>query len=244
MMLVPFADNANHFCVENYFELFNSRLTKKALRKEKNFNNFEKCYFTKTKAKMNFFKHFKEDDEQQKENKVDANGNPTLPTFGCDIPQKKDTDPGKIPFSSLNYYKKVKYRDEIESIDPMEFVNFSKYKDTNIWDLKYISTSDDEDNDSEGDDDIAASDSDEEGEDEQEEMLSEAEQVNKMADKKLFLKNVEGQGEKVPEIVKQLKPTKQKRARVRYQMTYKTENGELVGEEGKRSLVLLYSARC
>ena len=121
----------------------------------------------------------------------------------------------------------------------MGFVNDPKYKDTNIWDLKYISTSDDEDNDSEGDDDIAASDSDEEeGEDEQEEMLSEAEQVNKMADKKLFLKNVEGQGNKVPEIVKQLKPTKQKRARVRYQMTYKTENGELVGEEGKRSLVL------
>lgn len=28
MMLVPFADNCNHFCVENYFELFNSRLTK------------------------------------------------------------------------------------------------------------------------------------------------------------------------------------------------------------------------
>jgi hypothetical protein len=42
MMLVPFADNCNHFCVENYFELFNSRLTRKALRKETNFNNFEK----------------------------------------------------------------------------------------------------------------------------------------------------------------------------------------------------------
>lgn len=41
MMLVPFADNCNHFNVENYFELFNSRLTKRALRKEKNFNNYD-----------------------------------------------------------------------------------------------------------------------------------------------------------------------------------------------------------
>ena len=193
MMLVPFADNANHFCVENFFELFNKRLTKKALNKEKNFNNFEKCYFTKTKEKMNFLKHFKEDEEPQKENK-DANGYPTMPTLGGDAPNKKDDDPGKLSFSALNYYKKIKFRDEIESIEPMKFVNDPKYKDTNIWDLKYISTSDDEDNDSEGDDDIAASDSDEEGEDEQEEFLDEAEQLNRITDKKLFRKNVEGQG--------------------------------------------------
>jgi hypothetical protein len=42
MMLVPFADNCNHFCVENYFELFNARLTRKALRKDALFNNHEK----------------------------------------------------------------------------------------------------------------------------------------------------------------------------------------------------------
>lgn len=42
MMLVPMADNCNHHCVENYFELFNSRLTKKMLQREKNFNNHEK----------------------------------------------------------------------------------------------------------------------------------------------------------------------------------------------------------
>lgn len=42
MMLVPMADNCNHHCVENYFELFNSRLTRRMLNKEKNFNNHEK----------------------------------------------------------------------------------------------------------------------------------------------------------------------------------------------------------
>ena len=41
LMLVPMADNCNHHCVENYFELFNSRLTKRMLNKEKNFNNHE-----------------------------------------------------------------------------------------------------------------------------------------------------------------------------------------------------------
>jgi hypothetical protein len=34
MMLVPFADNCNHFCLENYFELFNSRLAKASLNKQ------------------------------------------------------------------------------------------------------------------------------------------------------------------------------------------------------------------
>jgi hypothetical protein len=73
MMLVPFADNCNHFCVENYFELFNSRLTKRALRKETNFNNFEKQYFTKNKKKVNFLKHFKEDDEMKENKSIQQN---------------------------------------------------------------------------------------------------------------------------------------------------------------------------
>jgi len=64
MMLVPMADNCNHHCVENYFELFNARLSKKMLNGEKAFNNFEKSYFTRNKLKINFFKHFEEDDKE------------------------------------------------------------------------------------------------------------------------------------------------------------------------------------
>lgn len=63
MMLVPFADNLNHHCVENYFELFNYRLTKRWLKNERDFNNHEKCYFTKKKHEINFMKHFEEDDK-------------------------------------------------------------------------------------------------------------------------------------------------------------------------------------
>jgi len=50
MMLVPMADNCNHHCIENYFELFNSRLTKNVLTNHiKEFDNHEKQYFTKNK---------------------------------------------------------------------------------------------------------------------------------------------------------------------------------------------------
>ncbi len=60
MMLVPYADNCNHHCVENYFEMFNSRLARRQLRGEKNFTNFENEYFTRLKNQINFFKHFSE----------------------------------------------------------------------------------------------------------------------------------------------------------------------------------------
>ena len=79
----------------------------------------------------------------------------------------------------------------------MDFVTDPKYKDTNIWDLKYISTSDDEDNDSEGDDDIAASDSDSEEKSEEEESSEEEieeKRLQNITDKKLFQKKVKGQG--------------------------------------------------
>jgi hypothetical protein len=49
----------------------------------------------------------------------------------------------------------------------------------------------------------------------------------------MFEKKVKGQGAKVPDIVKRLAPKKTQREKIRYQYSYKTENGELVGEEPK-----------
>ena len=64
MMLVPCADNLNHHCVDNQFELFNSKLGKHTPDDDKSpLDNFEKQYFTPTKQKINFFKHFAEDDQ-------------------------------------------------------------------------------------------------------------------------------------------------------------------------------------
>tara|TARA_B110000285_G_scaffold222351_1_gene276413 strand:- start:344 stop:550 length:207 start_codon:yes stop_codon:yes gene_type:complete len=48
----------------------------------------------------------------------------------------------------MKYYKKLTLRDTCEKMQPMDFVNKEEFKDMNVWDLKYVSTSDDEDNDS------------------------------------------------------------------------------------------------
>jgi hypothetical protein len=123
MMLVPFADNCNHFCVENYFELFNARLTRKALRRDAVFNNHENQYFTKNKKKINFLKHFKEDDEKENDDKSNVSSKdqslPTLPTLGGDeSDEEKVIDPGSVGFSSMRYYKKLLLREECEAIEP------------------------------------------------------------------------------------------------------------------------------
>lgn len=116
MMLVPMADNCNHHCVENYFELFNARLSKKMLNGEKAFNNFEKSYFTRNKLKINFFKHFEEDDKENvnsnnvKEHKFDVN--------------KID-----ISFKTQQYYKKLVWRDQAKAITVNQFLNDDKYKE-------------------------------------------------------------------------------------------------------------------
>ena len=65
-MLVPFADNLNHFSIEIYFELFNKKLTRQILKDERNFNGHEREYFTQNKMSLNFIKHFEEDDEELK----------------------------------------------------------------------------------------------------------------------------------------------------------------------------------
>lgn len=98
-----------------------------------------------------------------------------------------------------------------------------EFKEKNIWDLQYQSTSDDDDSRSE-DEEQDESSSDEEEEPETQDNNSKA---------LMFEKKVKGQGAKVPDIVKRLAPKKTQREKIRYQYSYKTENGELVGEEPK-----------
>lgn len=65
-MLVPFADCANHHVVDMTVEIYNKRLHD--LRQESDstgidfeFTADEKHYFTFTRMKFNYLKHFKED---------------------------------------------------------------------------------------------------------------------------------------------------------------------------------------
>ena len=55
-----------------------------------------------------------------------------------------------LGYDVCRYYKKLQFRDEIEALKPEEFLTEQKYKNTHIWDLKYLSTSDDDDGISSG----------------------------------------------------------------------------------------------
>ena len=55
----------------------------------------------------------------------------------------------EIPYKTKRYIRKLKMREACLTITSEQFIKDENYKDMNVWDLKYISTSDDEDNDSE-----------------------------------------------------------------------------------------------
>ena len=57
-MVVPFADCANHFIIDNQYEMCNRRLDEKS-REE--LTKAEEKYFTPCKTRINFERHFKED---------------------------------------------------------------------------------------------------------------------------------------------------------------------------------------
>ena len=92
---------------------------------------------------------------------------PQLPTFE----PAAEKDPGEVSFHSMKYYKKLTLRDKCEGMNPMDFVMKEEFKEMHIWDLKYVSTSDDEDNDSDvkPTDSEESSSEEESSEDEQEE---------------------------------------------------------------------------
>lgn len=119
--VIPFADCANHFIIDNQYELINKRLHNKKKNGETVTPSEEK-YFTQCKMRINCDKHFKEDDEEVK---ID-----------------------EVPYKTKRYIRKLKMRNECSALEIKDFVLKEEYRDMNIWDLKYISTSDEEDNDS------------------------------------------------------------------------------------------------
>jgi len=64
LMLAPLADCANHHATDNQYELFNHRLTKAG--KSNVINPDERHYFTVDKKRINFLKHFEEDNFDDK----------------------------------------------------------------------------------------------------------------------------------------------------------------------------------
>jgi len=141
-MVIPLADCCNHFIIDNQYEMHNRALNLKYLeilkegkKKEEVFDKSDLNYFTECKMRVNCLKHFEEDGNFE------------------DV-----VDP---PFKTKRYIKKIKMRDYCKNLSREEFLYDPKVKDKQIWELKYISTSEDEDNDT--------TDSEEEEEEEDEE---------------------------------------------------------------------------
>lgn len=105
--VVPFADCANHFIIDNQYELYCKRLHDLKKKQQTGdstitFNQDEEKYFTQLKMRINYDKHFVEDE------KFD-------PHF--------DT-----PYKTLRYIKKLQMRDRCAKLKPEAFLNDPEFK--------------------------------------------------------------------------------------------------------------------
>ena len=201
------------------------------------FSPSEEKYFTQLKMRINYEKHFQEDEK-----------------FKPDY---------VVPYKTLRYIRKLAMRDELAKLTPQAFLEDDQYKAQQIWDIKYISTSDEEDNDSsehsssaEGSGSGAGSEDEDEKKkeevvvknaktleevkiqiDQSQAAIEDAAEKEKKGDedfnedvlqqdpKKLWKLKL-GKNDNVPEIAQKLRPTKKKQ-RIYYAYTYdnKTEEG-------------------
>ena len=114
MMLVPLADCVNHYVTDSTYDMFNRRLDQ-----QKEETDEKRQYNTGTRKVCNFRKNWLEDDESETE-----------------VTQLSD--------KSLKYANKVKLRQEIEKVNVEQFCQDQEFDDIDIWDLDYVSTSDEE----------------------------------------------------------------------------------------------------
>ena len=101
IMMVPFADCANHHVTDNEFHVLNVRLNEKHIEAEEkkvepDVTNEEMKYFTKERNRIKVKKNFEED----------AN---------------TDYDKIDMPYKSLRYAKKLKLRHDIEQMTIKQF---------------------------------------------------------------------------------------------------------------------------
>ena len=152
IMVVPFADCANHHVTDSEFHLLNQRLAAKHLESKKegkqpDVSADEAKYFTKERTRVQFMKNFVEDSET-------------------------DYDQIEVPYKSQRYSKKIKLRQQFADIDMKEYGK--KHANEDIWELRYISSSVEEDDDTdESSEESDGEESEERSEEELEEMTEE-----------------------------------------------------------------------
>ena len=93
-----------------------------------------------------------------------------------------DYDAIKAPYKSLRYSKKLKSRQQIQTMTAEQFRKNPEHEEEDIWELRYVSSSCDEDNDTEEDeseeeDDAEESEEEESSNEEEETKLTEEEKA-------------------------------------------------------------------
>lgn len=132
-------------------------------------------------------------------------------------------------------------RNTCAQLKAQKFLEDKEYQGMEVWDLKYISTSDEEDNDS-----SETSSSEDSNEEEKKELPSHVTNVNGVlqldeiaaGDPKTIWKMTPGKNEGVPEIAQKLRPAKKKQ-RIYYAYTYdnKTEEGGSTSDPKKVKVI-------
>eukprot|EP00347_Sterkiella_histriomuscorum_P011977 403370373 len=167
--LVPFADCFNHFNLDNQYEIFNSDLHFKLRdydpkKKVQEVGTYELedqdySYFTREKFNMNFFRNFQQEQrEKQKQlgfRPIDQNSSSSSGSDESSSESNDDNDKKKTtyPVSTRNHLKcknrarRLMIREECLKLTPKQFLEDDNYAMSQIWELKYESTSDEEDND-------------------------------------------------------------------------------------------------
>ena len=110
-------------------------------------------YFSKERKRISFMKNFEEDTE-------------------------KDYDAIEAPYKTLRYSKKLRCRQQIQTITAEQFRKDLEHQEEDIWELRYISSSCDEDNDTEEDESEEGDD----GEESEEEESSDEEEEAKLTE--------------------------------------------------------------
>lgn len=140
-----------------------------------------------------------------------------------------------MPYKSRRCARKFTLRKRCLAIDPDKFTDDEKYKGVDVWDLDYISTSDEEDIDPN---------SDEESEEEEGEEKKQNEETKDLffdlgsTKKRIVFEPAPGQDKSVPLIVRRLRRAQgaKKQETVVYQYRYSNEPGK-EGEKKKYSII-------
>ena len=136
--------------------------------------------------------------------------------------EEDKTGPALLNVFDQLEFKKLAFRDRVLGMTPAEVVSGEHH----VWEMNYMSTSDEEVADTEEEDESSS-------EDESDEDSAEEEKENTNAINKLFKKNVQGQGHNVPEFAKQFRRGKLNQPRTRFEPTVRAP-----GEQPKPSLVV------